>query len=257
MEKCHKIVFLTFVIMILCISIGWSAVYEEDYPIDSEAQKDMLAYVQATFPLRFGNDLQAGDYVQYEIADHHSRTEEPELCSLEVTERIGDVATIKEEFDGNILYYKIDLQSNTLLEYWGFDEDGMEQRPSLLSSSEVETRMLIMKSQNNRASNLNLPEGTTKPVFLSLNQRENLLTGRSSLNCLVRALVVPIVEGITPEIRQAVQELTKVYFSEAVPKLLPAMLMAVYLDNPEVFDGNAGMVKQSKYQITDYHRVER
>ncbi|MEN6398167.1 MAG: hypothetical protein ABFD01_04270 [Candidatus Cloacimonas sp.] len=35
-------------------------------------------------------------------------------------------------------------------------------------------------------------------------------------------------------------------FSESVPKLLPAKLMAVYLDNPEVFEGNSGLVKQSK-----------
>ena len=81
--------------------------------------------------------------------------------------------------------------------------------------------------------------------------------GRSSLSCLVRALDVPVVEGISPEIRQAVQELTKVYFSEAVPKLLPAKLMAVYLDNPELFEGNAGLVKQSKYQITEFHRSDR
>ena len=81
--------------------------------------------------------------------------------------------------------------------------------------------------------------------------------GMSSLICLVRALEVPIMEGISPEIRQAVQELTKVYFSESVPKLLPAKLMAVYLDNPEVFEGNAGLVKQSKYLTINYTKVDR
>jgi len=231
--------------------------YEEDSLVEAEAQKDILAYVQSTFPYRFGNDLQAGDYVRYEITDQHSENEDPELCSLEVTQRIGDVATIREEFDGNILYYRIDLQNNTLLEYWGFDEDGTEQRPLLLSSSEVETRMLTMKSQNTRASNPSLPQDIAMPVFASLTQRENISLGRSSLNCLMRALDVPIVEGISPEIRQAVQELTKVYFSESVPKLLPAKLMAVYLDNPEVFEGNSGMVKQSKYLIEEYNRVDR
>ena len=46
-------------------------------------------------------------------------------------------------------------------------------------------------------------------------------------------------------------------FSESVPKLLPAKLMAVYLDNPEVFEGNAGLVKQSKYQIQEFQRSDR
>jgi len=257
MNKCGKLVLFSCIVMLICCSTAWATAFKDDSQVESEAQKDMLAYVQSTFPHRFGNDLQAGDYVQYEIADHHSQREEPELCSLEVTERIGDIATIKEEFEGNILYYRIDLQSNTLLEYWGFDEDGMEQRPLLLSSSEVDTRMETMKSLNSRANIPNLPEGITKPVFSSLTQRESFSTGRSSLNCLVRALDIPVVEGISPEIRQAVQELTKVYFSEAVPKLLPAKLMAVYLDNPEVFDGNAGLVKQSKYQITEFHRSDR
>ena len=144
-----------------------------------------------------------------------------------------------------------------MLEYWGFDEDMVEQRPQLLSSSEVETRMLTMKSLNNRASNPSLPQDITRPVFSNLSQREDFSLGMSSLICLVRALEVPIMEGISPEIRQAVQELTKVYFSESVPKLLPAKLMAVYLDNPELFEGNAGLVKQSKYQVNDFHRVER
>jgi hypothetical protein len=237
--------------------MAWVTAYEDDSQMESEAQRDMLAYVQSTFPLRFGNDLQAGDFVQYEITDHHSQRGEPELCSLEVTERIGDIAAIKEEFEGNILYYRIDLQSNILLEYWGFDEDGIEQRPILLSTPEVETRMLSMKSQNNSTSSLTLPQDITRPVFSSLSQRESFSTGRSSLNCLVRALDVPIVEGISPEIRQAVQEITKVYFSEAIPKLLPAKLMAVYLDNPEVFEGNSGLVKQNKYQIKVYNRVDR
>ena len=257
MYNCRYMVILSCFVMLICCSMGWATAYEDDSQVESDAQKDMLAYVQSTFPYRFGSDLQAGDYVQYEIVDHHSEREEPELCSLKVTERNDNIATIMEEFEGNILYYRIDLQNNTLLEYWGFDEDGMEQRPLLLTSSEVETRMLTMKNQNNRLCNPNLSEGITKFMFSSLSTRESFSTGRSSLNCLVRALDVPVMESITPQIRQAVQELTKVYFSETVPKLLPAKLMAVYLDNPEVFEGNAGLVKQSKYQIKDYNRVNR
>ena len=257
MNKCGKIVLFSCFVVLICCSMGWATAYEDDSQSEYEAKKDMLAYVQSTFPNRFGSDLQVGDFVKYEITDHHSQREEPELCSLEVTERNGNVATIKEEFEGNILYYRIDLQRNTLLEYWGFDEDGIEQRPQLLSSYEVETRMLSMKSQNSRASNPSFSQDMAMPVFASLTQRENISLGISSMNCLVRALDVPIVEGITPEIRQAVQELTKVYFSEAIPKLLPAKLMAVYLDNPEVFEGNSGLVKQNKYQIKVYNRVDR
>lgn len=253
---------MVYILLLICGAVflsgkGWALEYEDDALIELEAQKDMMAYVQSTFPLRFGSDLQTGDFVQYELSDHHSGESESEFNSLIVTDRQNNVVTIKEEFEGNVLFYKIDISSNTLLEYWGFDEDGIEQRPSLLSSTEVETRRETMRSQNTRANIPNLPEGITKPVFSSLAQRETFSTANSSLNCLVRALEVPVVEGITPQIRQAVQELTKVYFSESVPKLLPAKLMAVYLDNTEVFEGNAGLVKQSRYQIKDYNKVKR
>jgi len=237
--------------------MGWATADEEESQSEYEAQRDMLAYVQSTFPYRFGSDLQAGDFVQYEISDHHSQGEEPEQCSLMVQERNGIVVTVMEQFEGNTLYYRIDLQSNILLEYWGFDEDGIEQRPALLSSSEVETRMQTIKSQNFGTSTHTLPQSISKPLFTSLAQRETFSTGRSSIDCLVRALDIPVVEGITPQVRQAVQELSKVYFSESVPKLLPAKFMAVYLDNPELFEGNAGLVKQSKYQVSDFYRVDR
>jgi hypothetical protein len=72
----------------------------------------------------------------------------------------------------------------------------------------------------------------------------------------VRTLDLPDLEGITPEMRTAVQELTKVLLSEAVPKMLPAKLMAIYLDNPEVFSGNAGFVKQHSYQISAFNKTE-
>lgn len=114
-----------------------------------------------------------------------------------------------------------------------------------------------MKGIDNTSGNRNLPEGITKPVFCSVPGRESFSLGRSSLDCSVKTLEVPVIEGITPELKQAVQELTKVFFSETVPKLLPAKLMAVYLDNPEVFAGNSGLVKQSKYQIIEFTKADR
>ncbi|MCK9611261.1 MAG: hypothetical protein M0R67_08845, partial [Candidatus Cloacimonas sp.] len=124
MYNCRYMVIISCFVMLICCSMAWATAYEDDSQVESDAQKDMLAYVQSTFPYRFGSDLQAGDYVQYEIVDHHSEREEPELCSLKVTERNDNIATIMEEFEGNILYYRIDLHNNTLLEYWEFDEDG-------------------------------------------------------------------------------------------------------------------------------------
>ena len=257
--KKHKLTVLCISLLILACSLKmWAMEDMDDAFVEAEAQKDMLAYVQSTFLYRFGGDLQAGDYVQYEITDHHSEGEEPELCSLEVTERNGDVATIKEEFEGSILYYRINLQNNTLLEYWGYDEYGVEQRPILLSAPEVETRMQTMKSQNTRASNSSLPEGITKPVFSSLAQRENVsLVGRSSLSCTVKALAIMDLGAISPEIREAVREASKLFFSETIPKMLPAKLMANYMDNPDLFIGDNGLVKHSIYKLTDYNKATR
>ncbi|MCB5271419.1 MAG: hypothetical protein LHW56_06200 [Candidatus Cloacimonetes bacterium] len=255
--KRNIVAVLLNMLIILGLSLQvWAIDDMDDAYAEAEAPRDMLAYVQSTFPYRFGSDLGAGDYVQYEITDHHSQREEPELCSLEVITRIADVVTIKEEFEDNILFYKIDLQSNILLEYWGYDEEGREHRPVFLSGNEVETRIQTMVNQDSDPKQARMPANLPKAQFSTLSQRETITIGRSSLDTIVRTLDLPDLEGITPEMRTAVQELTKVLLSEAVPKMLPAKLMAIYLDNPEVFSGNAGFVKQHSYQISAFNKTE-
>ncbi len=64
---------------------------------------------------------------------------------------------------------------------------------------------------------------------------------------------MPNVEGITSELRTAVQEFSKVLVSDSVPKMLPAKLMAVYMDNPELFESNNGLVKESNYKLINYN----
>ena len=205
-----------------------------------------MAYVQSTFPYRFGNNLNTGDYVQYEVSANHSEESEHVFNSLEVTDRQNDGVTIKEEFDGNILFYKVDLNSNALLEYWGFDEDGREQRPIFLAENEVENRMTAMLAPEQKVIIPNTPAEFTKPRFISLAQREDISIGRTNLSCEVKALDVPNLEGITPELRTSIQQYSKVLLSDSVPKMLPAKLMAVYMDNPELFEANNGLVKESK-----------
>lgn len=74
--------------------------FENDAVLEAEAEKDMMAYVQSTFPHRFENNLHPGDYVQYELSNHHTGDSEPELNSLVATDRQNNVETIKEEFVG-------------------------------------------------------------------------------------------------------------------------------------------------------------
>lgn len=250
---------MVYILLLICGAVflsgkGWALEYEDDALIDLEAQKDMMAYVQSTFPLRFGSDLQTGDFVQYELSDHHSGESEPEFNSLIVTDRQNNVVTIKEEFEGNVLFYKIDISSNTLLEYWGFDEDGIEQRPTFLAAVEVESRMNSMLAPDHKAKAPNVPAEFATPRFLSLPLSESISIGRSNLICDVKALELPNVEGITPELRSAIQELSKVFVSHSVPKMLPAKLMASYLNNPELFEANKGLVKENSYQLIMYSK---
>lgn len=102
-----------------------------------------------------------------------------------------------------------------------------------------------------------MPDDFAKPRFISLSQSESISVGRSNLNCEVKALEVPNVQDITFEIRNAIQEVSKILLSDSVPKMPPAKLMATYLDNPELFDTNTGLVKESKYRIIDFSKSER
>ena len=49
MNKCGKLVLFSCIVMLICCSMGWATAYEDDSQVESEAQKDMLAYVQSTF----------------------------------------------------------------------------------------------------------------------------------------------------------------------------------------------------------------
>lgn len=243
-----------FVLVTIFAFPAWAQEIENDFLDEIEAKKDMMAYVQSTFPYRFGNNLNTGDYVQYEVSAHHSEDSEQVFNSLEVTDRQNDVVTIKEEFDGNILFYKVNLDSNTLLEYWGFDEDGIEQRPVFLSENEVESRMTAMLALEQKVIIPNAPAEFTKPRFISLAQREDISIGRTNMNCEVKALDVPNLKGITPELKTSIQEYTKVLFSDSVPKMLPAKLMAAYMDNKELFTANSALVKESRYQLVNFNK---
>ena len=68
---------------------------------------------------------------------------------------------------------------------------------------------------------------------------------------------MPNVEGITSELRTAIQEFSKVLVSDSVPKMLPAKLMAVYMDNPELFEANNGLVKESNYKLINYNKSNK
>jgi len=49
-----------------------------------------------------------------------------------------DIAIIKEEFEGNVLYYKTYLKSKELLKFWGFDDDGVESNDTFRNHVTVE-----------------------------------------------------------------------------------------------------------------------
>ncbi len=97
-DKRSKILLLVCIMMTVFGWKMWAIDLEEDVMDEVGAQRDMLAYVQSTFACRFGCDLQAGDYVRYEIADHHAEGVDPELCSLEATELLA--GKIKLELPG-------------------------------------------------------------------------------------------------------------------------------------------------------------
>lgn len=61
MKKAWIIALYTCSLTLMCFATAWATEYEDDFQAEFEAQKDMLAYVQSSFPYRFGNDLQAGD----------------------------------------------------------------------------------------------------------------------------------------------------------------------------------------------------
>ncbi len=220
---------------------------EDDAAIEKEAQEQLAAMLQWTTQYRFGKDLKVGDRVEYKlIGDDENITE----IELEVTKEERGGVWIVEKFEGNEVHMLVDLKTMTLLDLFGYDEDGERQEPPLLNKNKVLEKIEEMKNMAKGMGEMGIPIG-----WSNVKNRENINTPIGSISCTY--LEPNFSEEITKNMKAdelvEMNEAMKLYFSEDVPKLFPfeiAMPAMVSSENFEIIKG--GFVKNIDLEIKVY-----
>jgi len=225
---------------------------EEDAAIEKEAQEQLAAMLQWTTQYRFGKDLKVGDRVEYKfIGDENQST----AVELEVTKEERSGVWIVEKFEGNEVHMLVDLKTMTLLDLFGYDEEGERQEPPLLNKNKVLEKIDEMMNIAKGMGEMGIPIG-----WDDVKNRETITTTVGSLSCtyLEPKFSEEITENMKSDELVEMNEAMKLYFSEDIPKLLPfeiAMPAMVSSETFEIIQG--GFVKNIDLEIKEYIKKKR
>jgi len=231
------------------ILIAQDREYEDDALIKKEAQEQLAATLQWSAKYRFGKDLKVGDRVEYKlIGDDKNNTE----VELEVTKEEKGGVWIVEKFDGNEVHMLVDLKTMTLLDLFGYDEEGRREEPPLLDDEKVLDTMDEMKNMAKAMGEMGIPIG-----WDNTKSREIITTTVGHLSCAY--LEPKFSEGITKDMKSdeivEISKAMKSYFSEDIPKLLPFEITPNVFVSPEIFGTlEDGFVKNIDLEIKDYRK---
>jgi len=209
-----------------------------------EAQKDMAAFMQYSVQYRFSEDLKVGDKVEYKQADIES---DETIYELEVIEKTKDGIWIVEKFDGNEIHVLVDLTNKKLLDLWGYDEDGNKHEPKLLTEVEVKNR--IEKMCNSAKAFITETKWNLKEESKIIEVSKNPIT------CSIYKIDITEAKSgnFTKEQIEILEEKTTIYKSNAVPKLIPSLLLLQNISFINIFDNEfEGLVKYPGIELKDY-----
>lgn len=225
--------------------------YEDDETIKKEAQEQLAAMLQWSASYRFGKDLKVGDRVEYKlIGDDKNNTE----VELEVTKEERGGVWIVEKFDGNEVHMLVDLKTMTLLDLFGYDEEGRREEPPLLDDEKVLDTMDEMKNMAKAMGEMGIPIGWDNA---NAESGETITTTVGTLPCVY--FEPKFSEEVTKDMNSdktvEIKEAMKLYFSEDIPKLLPfeiAMPAMVSSETFKIIQG--GFIKNIDLEIKDYRK---
>ena len=225
---------------------------EDEAQIAEEAQKDLAAFLQWSVKYRFSPNLKVGDKVEYKLVGDDTNTTD---ISLEVTKEEKGGVWIVEKFDGNEVHMLVDLKNMTLLDLFGFDEDGERQEPPLLNENKVVEKIDEMMNMAKAMGEMGVPI-----EWDDAKNRETITTTVGSISCTY--LEPKFSEEITKNMKAdeiaEMNETMKLYFSEDVPKLLPFEIALPAIVSSETFEIiQGGFVKNIDLEITEYIKKKR
>ncbi len=232
---------------LLLITILFSQELTEEQ-IEKNAQEQLAAMLQYTAKFRFSKNLDVGDKVVYKRLDKKDSE-----ISLEVTKKTTKGIWIKEKFDKNEVNLLIELTTMQVMEIWGYDEENIYQKPSLLSNQEVEEKIEEL-SKNFKDSN----------IVEKWNISQESMPFNISKKKIVCSILKPEIK-MEYKLNMSISEIRKVkkdleiYLSDEVPKMYPIMTFAIQT----IFSGKTfqdityGFVKNEDLELTEFFRSEK
>ncbi|MCF7920925.1 MAG: hypothetical protein K9N06_13550, partial [Candidatus Cloacimonetes bacterium] len=126
-------VYFLFLALILLFAINSFAQDEDlsDAELEAIAQRDMMEYMIMNAPIRFDKDLQVGEKLIYQ-----SKYGEKEINTIEAVKDTLNAFWIREEFEGNTIYYLISRDNGELLDIKGYNEEGRFFHPHMLEDED-------------------------------------------------------------------------------------------------------------------------
>lgn len=212
-----------------------------DVEAEMQGQKDMLSFIQYTARYRFSPALKVGDKVVYKYSEESKKN-----ASLDIFEKENNELHIVEFFDGNELHYIYNTNLKKLIDFWGFDEDKVEQSSALISETEAEETVKKMIQSNNLANKLELGSKT-----------KSLQTEIGDFNC--SRIEAKLSESqYSVEQIQSIKEQSTIYFSEKTPKLLPFAVSMFIIGNEPAYEAiNGGCIKSNIIELIEYNKGEK
>jgi len=220
---------------------------EDDAEIEKEAQEQLAAMLQWSVKYRFGKDLKVGDRVEYKlIGDDNNNT----AVELEVTKEERGGLWIVEKFEGNEVHMLVDLKNMTLLELFGYDEDGKRQEPPLLDDNKVLEKIEEMKNMATAMGEMGMPI-----KWQEVNNTEEITIPKGHLTCTIiepKFREETTKDMSTDEKTNIIKEM-RLYFSEDVPKLLPfEIALPAFVSSETFILLQGGFVKNIDLEIEDF-----
>lgn len=221
----------------------------------SESDKEQgLALVQWTAQLRFGKDVQEGDWVRYQSAagapglETELRATKRERGGMWIVESQREAGDAK----GDQIHLLVDLSTLKLIEGFRIDEKGNRESAKPLPDAKVAE---IIERQRGEMLKDSGPVGA--PVGWAECGKAKELTGpfgTLKCDCWRAEFDEARTKGIPPAQMQAMAAWAMMYYSEDVPRLLPlvAGIMAAMAPTDDYGKIHGGLVRSSALTLTGY-----
>lgn len=218
---------------------------------EGDAGQQFSGFIQYSAKFAFGKDLKAGDYVKYSMMGEEDNPFYD--SSMEVYRKQGHEVWVKEVIERNEVHYVVDLSRMKLVRAFGV-AGGAETDIPLADEKNIQQ---LYDQFNEMTGGGAMGRGTR---FERAKELKDITVPAGTFRCsLVEPYMPPEqTQGMMPEHVEMWKGVSRICFSEKVPRLLPFMKILAGIQQMASFDalqmGNGGIVKFGSFELAEYRK---